>query len=216
MLNEQLKRDFARRVFEIGVFKDITKSPEGKGFRLKIHEKEPDAPLSPFYLDYRLLQSDYDAKRMAVQLFYQMLQAVPVPDRLAAIPEAIVPVVSSLSDTTRIPMVTPRATKGHGSGSRVDGLWQPRMTAALFDDVVAGADSKLEVLSVCRGVEFIIGDVFVLTDRQQGSKEQLAKAGLTLHAAFTLEELLKSFCEQRLITSQALGQIEEYLAPIEL
>ena len=118
MINQRLKDNFARKIFEIGVFQDITSSPEGKGFRLEKHEKEPNAPLSPFYIDYRLLQSDLEARSMAVQLFAHMMsEYVTLPDLLAPIPEAIVPVVTLLSDWKRIPMVTPRIAKEHGSGS---------------------------------------------------------------------------------------------------
>jgi len=213
MVSLQLKRDFARKTHQMGVFKDITKSPGGKGFRLKKHEKQPDAPLSPFYLDYRLLQSDCDAKSMAARMFDQMIHGFfTSPDRLAAIPEAIVPVVSTLSDLTRIPMVTPRTTKGHGSGSKVDGLWEAGMTAILIDDVVTGADSKIEAQTTMQVAKFDVSIVMVLTDRQQGGEKQLQAAGLQLVSAFTLDELLTIYREERLITSEVFDQIASYRA----
>jgi orotate phosphoribosyltransferase len=213
MVNEALRREFARRIKEIGIFQDAGKSPGGKGFRLKKHEREPDAPLSPFYINYRLLQSDYDAKMMAVSLFEQMVHELDtLPDLLAAIPEAIVPVVSSLSDRMRIPMVTPRAAKGHGSGGKVDGIWQPGMTAALFDDVVTGADSKFEAHAALAAAGIVMTGIFVLTDRQQGGREQLASAGLKLHTAFTLDELLESFRELGILDPAMFDAIAEYRA----
>jgi orotate phosphoribosyltransferase len=213
MLNEMVRQGFVRRIKEINVFQDASKSPEGRGFRLKKHEREPDAPLSPFYLNYRLLQSDYDAKMMAVSLFEHLLEELDMlPDLLAAIPEAIVPVVSTLSDRMRIPMVTPRAAKAHGSGSKVDGLWKPGMTAALFDDVVADADSKLDAQAALVGVGISVTDVFVLTDRQQWGARTLAAVGLKLHAAFTLDELLEGFRELRILDMATLKAIAEYRA----
>lgn len=211
MINEQLKRDFARRIWQIGAFQDISKSPEGKGFKLKKHQRDPSAPLSPFYFNYRLVQSNYAVKQMAVSIFDQMLQALdPQPDLLAAIPEAIVPIVSSLSDRTRIPMVTPRAAKSHGSGSKVDGIWKPGMKAVLFDDVVTGADSKLEAQVALEVAEIYTDHVFVLTDRQQGGKEQLRVAALELHAAFTLDEMLRLFIEEGLLDEDMFTAIQVY------
>lgn len=46
-------RELARCIFQIGAFKDKSQSPDGRGFKLKLHEKQPDAPLSPFYLNLR-------------------------------------------------------------------------------------------------------------------------------------------------------------------
>ncbi len=211
MTRESLKRGFARRIWQIGAFADMTKSPGGKGFRLKKHEREPNALLSPFYFNYRLLQSDHSSKFMAVSLFERMLGELDlIPDCLAAIPEAIVPIVSTLSDRTGIPMITPRAAKGHGSGSKVDGIWKPGMTATLFDDVVTGADSKLEAHAALEAVEIKVEHVFVLTDRQQGGEKQLAVAGLRLHAAFTIDEMLKIFLEENLLDEDMFLAINTY------
>ena len=213
MLSQDLKREFAKKIHSIGVFLDLTKSPGGKGFKLKKHQKQPDAPLSPFYLNYRLLQSDYVTKRLAVRVFDQMLAEMTFQfDRLAPIPEAIVPVVSTLSDQRQIPMITPRVAKEHGSGSKVDGLYQPGMTAALFDDVVTGADSKIESRDALVSAGLVVHHVFVLTDRQQGGGKALDAAGLTLHAAFTLDELLQTFADEGLVSAEILDQIMSYRA----
>ena len=48
----KVQRDFALRLHEIGAVKIDTRLDGG--FKLKLHEKNPDAPLSPFYLNIRM------------------------------------------------------------------------------------------------------------------------------------------------------------------
>ena len=44
-------------------------------FRLKLHEREPDAPLSPIYVDLRVLRSWPDAIDTAVAVLAEMIAA---------------------------------------------------------------------------------------------------------------------------------------------
>ncbi len=204
-------RDFAKNIWNIGAFKDVTKSPEGKGFRLKLHEKNPDAPFSPFYVDLRLLQSDLATKESAVRVFVDMIaQLKHGAERLGAIPEAIVAVVSSVSDRLGIPMITPRQPKSHGSGAKIDGIFRAGQTVALFDDVITGADSKLSAAETVRSAGLVVNDVLVLVDREQGGRQLLAEKDLTLHAAATITELLDYYRGERYMGEDVYAQIQEY------
>ncbi len=205
-----LRHSFVKRLWQIDAFKDVTKSPGGKGFRLKLHEKQPDAPLSPFYVDLRLLQSDFPAKQMAVELLAREMQTIPGIGLLAAIPEAIVPIVSSLSDRLGLPMITPREAKGHGSGAKIDGIWQPGQVVGLFDDVVTKADSKIAAAKVLTDAHLIVKHVFVLVDRQQGGEAQLDQANLFLHAAVTLDTMLNQYVVDQMMSPDVFASIQEY------
>ena len=46
-----LERELALELFHCGAFKNKTRSAEGLGYTLKLHEKHPEAPLSPFYMN---------------------------------------------------------------------------------------------------------------------------------------------------------------------
>ncbi len=210
---ETMWKNFANNIWRIGAFKDVTKSPEGKGFRLKIHDKNPGAPLSPFYIDLRLLQSDLDAKRSAVGLFDELLTFGT--DLLGAIPEAIVPVVSSLSDENLIPMITPRQPKSHGSGATIDGIYKPNDHVVLFDDVITGADSKIEAAKTLRNSGLVVQHVMVLADREQGGRQALAENGLTLHAAVTVTELLDHYRSSGMMSDEVYAQIQAYRGTVK-
>ena len=69
-------------------------------------------------------------------------------------------------------------------------MFTPGETVLVIDDVVSGADSKLESIAVLKDQGLVVRDVAVLVDREQGGSAQLAGAGYHLHAVLRLRELL--------------------------
>jgi orotate phosphoribosyltransferase len=160
-------------------------------FRLKLHEKQPDAPLSPIYVDLRTLRSFPDALDAAVATLAEMIAARGLSFALYAdVPQAATPLVAVLSHLTRIGMITPREVKTHGAGGAINGAFTPGATILVIDDLVTRAESKLEAIRVLEANGLRVRDVAVLVDREQGGAEQLAAAGYHLHAAVTLSQLL--------------------------
>jgi uridine monophosphate synthetase len=160
-------------------------------FRLKLHEKQPDAPLSPIYVDLRVLQSYPDALETAALALAELIEShAPTFSRYAAIPMAATPLVAVLSHLTRVPMITPREAKTHGSAETINGAFTPGETVLVIDDVVSRAESKLESIAVLKDQGLVVRDVAVLVDREQGGAAQLAAAGYRLHAVLRLTQLL--------------------------
>jgi uridine monophosphate synthetase len=160
-------------------------------FRLKLHEKQPDAPLSPIYVDLRVLQSYSDALESAALALAEMIESQALKfSRYAAIPMAATPLVAVLSHLTRVPMITPREAKTHGSAETINGAFTPGETVLVIDDVVSQADSKLESIAVLKDQGLVVRDVAVLVDREQGGAAQLSAAGYRLHAVLRLSRLL--------------------------
>jgi orotate phosphoribosyltransferase len=160
-------------------------------FRLKLHEKQPDAPLSPIYVDLRTLRSFPDALDAAVATLAGMIAARGLSfDLYADVPQAATPLVAVLSHFTRVGMITPREAKTHGAGDAINGAYTPGQTILVIDDLVTRAESKLEAIRVLEANGLLVRDIVVLVDREQGGVEQLAAAGYQLHAAVTLSQLL--------------------------
>ncbi|MFI5274615.1 MAG: orotate phosphoribosyltransferase [Ktedonobacterales bacterium] len=182
-------------------------------FRLKLHETQPDAPLSPLYLDLRVLQSYPDALDAAVAALRELI----VRDGLwfacyAGIPLAATPLVAVLSHITRVPMLTPREEKSHGASGTINGAFTPGETALVIDDVVSHADSKIEAIHVLEAAGLRVADVAVLVDREQGGPEQLAAAGYTLHAAVRLSQLLAHWRTMGGIDDVTYARVHAYMA----
>lgn len=189
------QQEFSTRLFEIGAIKI-------GNFKLKLHDIHPEAPLSPLYIDLRILRRFPEAKKAAVNVYEELIQPLSF-ELLADIPTAATPFVSSLSDRLGIGVITPRSdTKSHGSGASVDGLLPTDIgrKAVLIDDLVTHADSKIEAAQTLRNAGMEVHDVVVLIDREIGGKEQLATHGLTLHSAFSIHSMLDFYAKSGRIT----------------
>jgi orotate phosphoribosyltransferase len=182
-------------------------------FRLKLHETQPDAPLSPIYLDLRVLQSFPDALDAAVAALAELIETRRLRfARYAGIPLAATPLTAVLSHVTRVPMITPRETKSHGTADTINGAFTPGETVLAIDDVVSRADSKLEAIRVLESNGLAVRDVAVLVDREQGGPQQLAAAGYALHAAVRLGQLLDHWRASGGIDDATYARVRDYLA----
>jgi uridine monophosphate synthetase len=182
-------------------------------FRLKLHEKQPDAPLSPIYVDLRTLRSFPDALDDAVLTLVEMIAARSlVFDLYADVPQAATPLVAVLAHITRVGMITPREAKTHGAGDAINGAFTPGQTALVIDDLVTRAESKIEAIHVLEAHGLLVRDVAVLVDREQGGAEQLAAAGYNLHAAVTLSQLLDHWRATAGIDEATYERVREYSA----
>jgi len=180
-------------------------------FKLKLHETNPDAPLSPIYINLRRLRGSPETMDMVAKVFKEMLEGLDC-DLIADIPHSISPVVAVLSHKTRISMVTPRLPKDRGTGATVEGIFRSGQTVVVFDDLITKADSKLEAIRVLEEKGLEVSDVVVLVDREQGGAKELDERGYELHAAVTLTELLKYYVDTEQIDQAKYGEVIAYLA----
>lgn len=186
-----------------------------KGWRLKHHQEFPDAPLSPLYIDLRILQSCLEAKRVAVSALIEQAEGLEY-DYIAGIPLAAVALVSSMADRLNIPQITPRIDeKDHGTGVKIDGVYKKGEVALVVDDLVTRASSKLDAIRVLETNGLIVKDVVVVFDRQQGGAEELAEKGCALHSALKIKPTLNLYARMGKITQEELNRVLDYLvAPL--
>ena len=179
-------------------------------FRLKLHDTKPDAPLSPFYINFRLLQSfprDIKAIAKNLAIYTKDLDF----DLIAAIPLAATPLGEALSLTTDKPLITPRPPKSHGIDSGVDGVYTKGQTALLLDDLITKGDSKFTPIDTMRKKGLVVNDILVLVDREQGGREELKKYKVKLHAIMTFSELFAYYKKSGKIDSATFTRVTSYI-----
>ena len=202
MLTEP-SRELVLQLFDIGAIKF-------GAFKLKLHEKKPDAPLSPLYIDLRILRSFPAVMDLAIHVYKELIHGLNF-DLIADVPTAATPIVAILSHELKIGMISPRKDeKEHGIMAKIDGVFQKGNVVLLVDDLVTQADSKLEAIHGLEGQGLIVRDVVVLVYREQGGVHQLGKAGYRCHAAFKLSGLLNLYLESKKINQEDFNRSVEY------
>src|SRR5262249_36932264 len=150
---------------------------------------------SPFYIDFRLLVSRPDILQMSAEILERLIANLQY-DRLAAIPYAALPIGVALALQVKRPMIYPRKErKEHGTARLIEGDYKSGERVLVIDDLITKGDSKIEAIAPLREAGLQITDIAVLLDRQSGGVQAMAAAGVTVHAALRLDEMLD--CLQR-------------------
>lgn len=110
------------------------------------------------------------------------------------------PLVSSvtvLSHVEKRPLpgfIIRKKSKGHGTNQYLEGLqnFKPGMKVALLEDVVTTGGTLVTAAERVRDAGLEIAAVISVLDREEGGRENLAKAGLQLDSIFTRGELLEA------------------------
>jgi len=88
-------------------------------------------------------------------------------------------------------MIYPRKeAKSYGTKAEIEGEFHAGETALVIDDLATTGGSKFEAIEKLTGAGLIVKDIVVLVDRQSGAKESLEQAGYSMHAVFTITQLL--------------------------
>jgi uridine monophosphate synthetase len=207
------QEQLALRLFDAGAIKF-------GAFRLKLHEKNPDAPLSPIYITLRTPKQEGpltpDTVEMIGQELFAMVKKAAVEfDLVTGIPRAGEPfaeVVSFLSGKPRLKLGKKAEEDRRKIDSIVSGDYRPGQRVLLVDDLITQADTKKEAIGVCEEAKLIAVGVVVLVDRQQGGTEQLRKAGYDLHVAFPLSVLLDYYVRVGRISQAKRDEVMDYIA----
>ena len=183
-------------------------------FKLKLHEKNPDAPLSPIYINLRKVRSFPGIVDLVAIAFYRLLEENNLRrDFIADVPTAATPFVSFLSYKTRIPMVSPRlAKKNYGSNDAVEGVFEKGKRVLLIDDLIVEAESKLAAIKILESQGLKVENVLVVIDREQGGAQALEKRGYKLFSIIKISTLLALCLKWNFIEVPKYEEILNYIS----
>lgn len=198
--------------------------PQGKiqrGFRLKLHEKNPAAPLSPFFLNLRTQDNPKPGPlteqhvEMAAKCMRDVLPQGLVFDAVAGVPRAGDPFAKALARLIGKPCI--ELEKYEHNGIRRVASLKGKIPASvrkvlLIDDLVTKADSKREAIEIFRDNSIEVTDAAVLADREQGGRNELDEWGCTLHSVFTITELFDLYVGAGKISTRLHTDVQKYLA----
>ncbi len=187
-------------------------------FALKLHEKHPEAPLSPVYINLRNLPPELLDQ---VGVAMAGVDIPSLPDYCVGIPSAGDPIAEVYSSRTGIGRAELlRKEVGEGGRKIVPLESGEPLTGSvrLVDDLITQADTKLEAIQAIESFGLVVSDIVVLVDREQGGGDQLREAGYNLYSAFTMQQMLDFYLRSEKIddlqyedTMQGLEQLNQFL-----
>lgn len=146
---------------------------------------------SPIYIDLRLLVSQPKLLAQAAAAYAALLAEIPC-ERIAGVPYAALPIGTAVALVADKALIYPRKeAKAHGLGKDIEGAWQPGERVVVIEDLITKGGSTLQTVERLRAVGLHVEHVIVLIDREQGGVANLAAAGVSAHAVFTVSEMLE-------------------------
>jgi orotate phosphoribosyltransferase len=181
-------------------------------FKLKLHEKNPDAPLSPLYLNLR--QMNNTILDMITDLMIDIIEDDNITfDAIAGIPKAGTPIAELLADKLQIPHITLSKVEKDDGTRYISGV-VTKLNATkvlLVDDLITGADTKLEAIKVLEKENYKVTDLLVTVDRQQGGVTQLDSLGYKTYTVIKLANLLDGLFNANKISINQYEDTRDYL-----
>jgi orotate phosphoribosyltransferase len=182
-------------------------------FALKLHEKNPGAPLSPIYINLRNLPEEIVDQ---IGLTMSEVATSEQADFCTGIPKAGIPLAVAYSHHSAIPFVEDVFRKGQTDmGRKILAVGEKRGDAGsrlrLIDDLVTHADTKIEAIEAAKQMGYQVTDVVVLIDRQESACTQLAEAGCTLYSVMKINQILMYGLRIGHISPEQYDKVRSYL-----
>lgn len=191
-------------------------------FRLKLHESQPDARLSPIYVNLRTPDSpkagplgDHELGLIALCWREIMWNHSMGADLLCAIPNAGTPMGAHMQARTGLETV--QLIKQEIDGTRQISSMHPSpyvgmdKRTLLLDAVISGAHTKLEAVAVLRASGFDVRELMVVLDRMQGGDELMHEFNVEVFPIFKIDILLGFYVEEGDITQMQRDEVLAYL-----
>lgn len=84
-------------------------------------------------------------------------------------------------------------------------------TALLIDDAITHSYRKDQAIEVLQAGGFVVYDVLVVMDREEGAREALAERGVTLHSLFVISDFLDFGYEYGMVAEENYRRISAYI-----
>ncbi|MFH1201259.1 MAG: hypothetical protein V1484_02980 [bacterium] len=188
-----------------------------EGFKFNLHAEHPEAPLSPNYLNLRDVFRNPEIRKNIAKQIVPIVKKLK-PDILVDLPQSISPITTTVSDMTRIPMISVRSEalkgvkKDHGVKQNINGVFKKGQKVLIIDDVVSSyAFTKIKAIEVLKESELkVIPKIIVVVDREEGGKETLKKNKFNLVSVLGFKDVLNLYLSKKLITKEDYEKSLEY------
>lgn len=193
------------------------------GFKMKLHESQPDAPLSPIFLNLRTPDNPKagpltpEIVEWAAWCMVELAKAHGLRYHgVVGVPRAGDPFAAVFAKLTGIELIGMHKSEQGGTRhiagvKNLASVSDAVRKVVLVDDLATKAGSKLEAIKNLRDAGFEVVAVLTLVDREQGARQELAKEGVVLISVFTITELLDEYVRDGCMSAYMRAKIGQYL-----
>ena len=155
---------------------------------------------SDYYFDCKHTALHPEGSYLIGKLFLSMIKNMDGIQGVGGMTLGADPLVSAVTTMSYVDghplpgFIVRKKSKGHGTNQYLEGLknFEPGHTVCMLEDVVTTGGTLITACERVREAGLKIGAVLCVLDREQGGRENLAKAGLPLASIFTRQELLSA------------------------
>lgn len=184
-------------------------------FKLKLHQTNPSAPLSPVYLDIRNLPDWVYDLQGEILANLARHQGITDFDYVIGIPKAGEPIGKAFARAVGKPHLRIEKVETDGNRKITSNILDPferGKKVVLIDDLVTKAHTKMEAIESVEANGLEVVATLVIYDREQGGLAELNKNGRKVCAAAKLSEMLEFFVREKKISSAKKDEVMAYVA----
>lgn len=152
---------------------------------------------SSFYIDLRRVSLSSEGVHLIAELVLDVLEEGPPVDMIGGPTigsDPIVGAVAALSRSRGRPLdafLVRKASKGHGTKSKIEGPPVEGKRVAVIDDVGTTGGSLLTALEAAKEAGAKVARAMVVLDRGEGAAEAVGRFGLSLETLLTLKDIME-------------------------
>ncbi len=170
---------------------------------------------SSYYVDLRLVPSyPHKFREMVKYLENEIVQDIGLEkfDSIVSVPTGGLVIASALAIETVKPLIYVRSKpKDYGTSKSVEGKIYDGMNVVMIDDVATTGGSVVNAIKSLKEVNISIKDAYVIVNRMEGAKEDLAELGVKMHSILDILQISEILYKENIIDEDILEKVKKQI-----
>lgn len=167
--------------------------------------------LSPVYFDLRVIISKPKLLEQVSKLIWDTSPNSCKADLLCGVPYTALPLATLMSVEHDKPTIIRRKeVKQYGTGKILEGDFKIGDKCLIVEDVITSGSSVLETATILRQHGLVVEEALVFLDREQGSKDNLMRHGITAHTVTNVTNILNYLKESGKICTEVCQKVTNF------
>ncbi|XP_014206508.1 uridine 5'-monophosphate synthase [Copidosoma floridanum] len=170
---------------------------------------------TPIYIDLRVIIS---YPQLLLRLSKSLWSLVDNKDfsHVCGVPYTALPIATVISTESNVPMIIRRKeAKSYGTKKMIEGIFKTGDTPIIIEDIITSGSSIIETVKDLQNEGLNVTTALVIVDREQGGRDNLEKAGITVKTLFTITQLLGYLFESSKLSEESFKEIKDYINAVK-